>query len=99
MSSIKTTAHGLHYDFRGPVAITTTSHLLTQEAGLAMEFAREMVKSGDTRPPTSIAEDACELVLALNDEFTKRRWRVKTPAVDAEKLEKHYGISRKDAEQ
>lgn len=97
MSSIKTTAHGLHYDFRGPVAITTTSHLLTQEAGLAMEFAREMVKSGDTRPPSAIAEDACELVLALNDEFTKRRWRVKTPAVDAEKLAKHYGIEPKES--
>ncbi len=97
MSSVKTTCHGLHYDYQGIRPISTTSHLLTQEAGLAVEFAREMMRSGDTRPPSAIAEDACELVLALNDEFTKRRWRVKTPAVDAEKLAKHYGIEPKES--
>ena len=99
MSSIKTTLHGVHYAFNNPIAISSTSHLFTQEAGLAIELAREMLKAGaaGSMPIKEIAENACELVLALNDEFAKRRWRVKMPALDPEKLAKHYGIEPKES--
>ena len=99
MSSIKTTLHGVHYAFNNPVAISSTSHLFTQEAGLAVELAKEMLRAGemDSLSIKEIAESACELVLALNDEFAKRRWRVKMPALDPEKLAKYYGIEPKES--
>ena len=97
MSQIKTTLHGLHYDFgRGPVPIATTSHMVTHDGQLASEFARDMVKSGWGKELTidEIAATACDLVESLNDQFAKRRWRVKVPPVDAEMLERRYDIKR-----
>lgn len=100
MSQIKTTLHGLNYDYQGIRPIVTTSHMLTDNAALAINIARDLVQSSASQDidPQHLASTACEIVEALQAQFAQRRWRVKVPAVDADKLEKHYGIEQpKDA--
>ena len=96
MSHIKTTLHGLNYDYQGIRPVVTTSHLLTDNAALAIDIARGLVQSsaGQEIDPDILAKTACEIVEALQAQFAQRRWRVKVPAVDAAKLEKHYAIKQ-----
>ena len=96
MSHIKTTLHGLNYRYEGPTPVVTTSHLLTSDAALAIEIARDLVRSAGDQviDPSSLAKTACDIVDALHAQFVARRWRVKVPTIDADMLEKRYDIKK-----
>ena len=101
MSQIKTILHGLDYRYEGPIPIATTSHMITFDATLAVDIARDLVRSagGQEIDPSGLAKTACDIVEALHTQFVARRWRVKVPAIDADMLEKRYGIKKPEAKE